>query len=64
MEIRKTTRKVKCAGDMLCMEKVEFSIKFSKYNVHLCEKCARELFENLGQHLVPKSIKNKFNSDN
>ena len=64
MKITKTTRKVKCAGDAECTEKVEFSRKFSKYNVHLCEKCARKLFESLGRCLVPKSIKSKFNLEN
>ncbi len=61
MEIQKANRKYKCAGEVLCNEKVEFCIKFSKKTVNLCEKCARNLFQQLGTHLVPKSIKNKFN---
>ena len=61
MELKKANRKLKCAGEVLCNEKVEFCIKFSKNSINLCEKCARNLFSQLGSSLVPKSIKNKFN---
>lgn len=61
MQLTVSNRKVKCAGKTQCANKTFYKIKFSKYSINLCEKCARELYEKLGKNLVPKSVKNKFN---
>lgn len=62
MQLTIQTRKVKCAGDVECTNAPKYKINFSKYSVCLCEKCARDLYENLGKNLVPKSVKSKFNA--
>lgn len=56
------TRKVKCAGNTECTNTPKYKLNFSKYSIYLCENCARELYEKLGKNLIPKSVKNKFNT--
>ncbi len=61
MKVSKTMRKSRCAGVMGCMERVEYEIKFSKYNIKLCAKCAQKLIGELNKFLVPRGTKSKFN---
>lgn len=61
MRVSSANRRVKCAGKTLCENKTVYTIKFSKSAIYLCEECARELYQELGKTLIPRSIKSKFN---
>lgn len=60
MRIEKENRKVLC--DIAnCKEMADVTIKTGvsiSRDIHLCNKCARAVYENLGAYFVPKSIEN------
>ncbi len=60
MQVRLTSRKIKCNGEQECEENAVFNIKFKKYSINLCKNCAYKLYQDLAVGYVPKSIKSKF----
>ena len=56
MEIVKTTHKVKC--DITgCLNMADFTLKVKKAffsSSHFCKTCLNEVYNQMGQHLIPK----------
>lgn len=61
MQVEKLNRKGKCCARENCSSPAELRISFEKVSVPVCLNCANKLFSLLSKHIVPHSIKNKFN---
>lgn len=61
MEIIKINQNIRCDMGM-CNNKAIYSIGYKdtllKRKLNLCEKCAREIYKELGSLFIPKSPKN------
>jgi len=63
MQIEVLNRKGKCCASIDCKNLAKFRISFDKVSVAVCGECANLLHRLLSKHIVPHSIKNKFNLD-
>lgn len=60
MKVILTNKRVKCSGNVDCLNEIYCNIQFSKASINLCKFCTVELYEKLASSLVPKSVKSKF----